>query len=150
MTLHMAVFLGLFAAALLAAASGARAQERAVIFVSVDEDGRTIVRCEGAECETVDCSGNSQLMAADNSYVIHEEETDSCVTRRASAEDADFLDLAQQETADLLLAGPVPGGGGGGGGLGEGFNTDFIGSDEANQRRVQDLGEGLEESPIEL
>lgn len=148
MTMNRTAFLGIVAAALFAAVSGARAQERAIIHVTVDENRRTVVRCEGAECETVDCSGNGQLMAVDNAYVIQKDEADSCVTGRASAQDAELLDLAQQEIADLLLAGQAPGGGGGG--LGQGLNTDFVRSSEANQPQVQDLGEGSEESPTGL
>ena len=85
MTLHRAFFIAFVAAAVFGATPAAWSQVRAVIHVSVDESGRTIVQCEGAECETVDCSGKAQLLTTGDPYVIREEGADTCVTERASA-----------------------------------------------------------------
>ena len=143
------IFLGFVAAVLLGAGSAARAQEeRAVIHVVVDENGRTVVSCEGAECETVDCSGNGQVMAVDSSYVIQEEAANSCSTGLATGQETEDLDLAQQEITELLLAGPIPGGGEGE--LGQAVDDSFLQSGESNQQQVGDTGEGSNESPNEL
>ncbi len=145
MKLYRATFIALIAAVGLGVTHGALGQERPVIVVTVDETGRTVVRCTGIECQMVDCSGNGQRMASGNAYVVREDEPGSCTTERGAAEDEDALDQQQAQIIDLLLAGPIPGGGGGPGGV---IDAEFIQGNEGNQSQVQNLGESSPASPV--
>jgi hypothetical protein len=66
--------------------------ERAVIVVTVDEFGRTIFRCTGIECDIVDCSGNGQLAASGDTFLVRREGQDSCATENADPAATQILD----------------------------------------------------------
>lgn len=137
MKLYSATFIALIAAAGLGVTHGALGQERPVIVVTVDETGRTVVRCS-IECEIVNCSGFGQRMPSGDVYVVREDKPGSCTTERGAAEDEEALDQEQDQMTDLLVAGLIPGAGGGAGGV---IDAGLIQSDEGNQSQVQNLGE---------
>lgn len=94
MRFSKATFIALIAAAGFGFANQALAEvhERAVIVVTVDENGRTIFRCTGIECEIVDCSGNGQLAASGDPFLVRREGQDSCATENATLADTQVLD----------------------------------------------------------
>ncbi len=114
MRLYRATFIAFIAASAFGftnQALAAQESERAVIVVTVDENGRTIFRCTGIECETVDCSGNGQLMASGTSYVVRREGQDSCATAQGSPADEAASQQAEEEIIDIILVAleaPVP------------------------------------------
>ncbi len=106
MRLYRATFIAMIAAAAFGFTNQALAAqeiERAVIVVTVDENGRTIFRCTGIECETVDCSGNGQLMASGTSYVVRREGQDSCATAQGTPADEAASQQAEEEIIDIIL-----------------------------------------------
>ena len=94
MRFSKATFIALIAAAGFGFANQALAEvhERAVIVVTVDENGRTIFRCTGIECDIVDCSGNGQLAASGDPFLVRREGQDSCATENATLADTQVLD----------------------------------------------------------
>ncbi len=94
MRFSKATFIALIAAVGFGFANQALAEvhERAVIVVTVDENGRTIFRCTGIECEILDCSGNGQLAASGDPFLVRREGQDSCATENADTAATQVLD----------------------------------------------------------
>ncbi len=105
MRFYRATFIALIAAAAFGFTNQALAEvhERAVIVVTVDENGRTIFRCTGIECEIVDCSGNGQLAASGDPFLVRREGQDSCATDRATPAQAEGLNRADEEFIEIAL-----------------------------------------------
>lgn len=104
MRFSKATFIALIAAAGFGFANQALAaeSERAVIVVTVDENGRTIFRCTGIECEIVDCSGNGQLAASGDPFLVRREGQDSCATENADPAATQVLDQGVEEIVEIF------------------------------------------------
>ena len=124
MRLYRATFIALIAAAGFGFANQALAEvhlrlgqdilsERAVFVVTVDEFGRTIFRCTGIECDIVDCSGNGQLAASGDTFLVRREGQDSCATENATLADTQVLDqkiaVTEEKLEEAAAIGPEPG-----------------------------------------
>ena len=104
MRFSKATFIALIAAAGFGFANQALAaeSERAVIVVTVDENGRTIFRCTGIECDIVDCSGNGQLAASGDPFLVRREGQDSCATENADPAATQVLDQGVEEIVEIF------------------------------------------------
>ncbi len=115
MRFSKATFIALIAAAGFGFANQALAEvhERAVIVVTVDENGRTIFRCTGIECDIVDCSGNGQLVASGSPFLVRREGQDSCATENATLADTQVLEQNVAKFDEIVeeaaAIGPEPG-----------------------------------------
>ena len=83
-------------------------------FITVEENGETVVSCTGVEFDLVDCSGNDLIVPTDTPHRVRRLDNNACETDQVAPGEASEFEEAQLEIDDLLLAsdGPVPGGGG--------------------------------------
>lgn len=137
-----------------AAILGSAAASAAVIEVVVDGNtGATTVRCQDLECETVDCSGNGQLIASGNAYAVRRDNESNCTTDTATPEQAENLDQKQQESDDLFAAAeesdnvipaaaPTPDA--------DQEDNSVAEVNETNQNQVGDTGQGSPETTTQL
>jgi len=130
------------------------AKEPRVVFVSVAEDGTTIVDCLGTDCETEDCSGNENLVDPGVPIRMRRLEGNACASEALTLDEAQEFEEAQLEIDDILLIGSGPDGGQGPGGGGNGGPIDidipFLHEDEVNQQQVGDTGNDPPVSPNKL
>ena len=127
-----------FGAAFAQDSSGAAAGGVRVIFVTVSEDGTTIVDCTGVDCETKDCSGNENDVVSGVPIRIRRLEDSSCASEALTLEEAEEFDDALLELDDLLLIGTDPTGGDRPGGPPVTIDTPYLKDDEENQQTVGD------------
>ena len=116
-----------------------RASDVRIIFVTVGDDGTTIVDCTGVNCQTKDCSGAENDVESGVPIRIRRLENDACASELLTLEEAQEFDEALLEIDDLLLIDTDPDDGGGptGGGPID-VDTPFLKEDEENQQQVGD------------
>ena len=114
-----------------------------LIFVTVAEDGTTVVDCLGVDCATIDCSGQDQLVSSGSPIRIRRLDENACETEDLALEDVQEFDEALFEIDDLLLTvdddqGPSDPGTGGPDEVDNPANKD----NNVNQQQVGDTGNG--------
>jgi hypothetical protein len=120
-----------------------------LIFVTVAEDGTTVVDCLGVDCETIDCSGQDQLVSSGSPVRIRRLDENACETENLALEDVQEFNEALFEIDDLLLTvdddqGQSDPGTGGPDEVDNPADDD----NEVNQQQVGDTGGGDPVSPI--
>jgi hypothetical protein len=115
-----------------------RATDVRVIFISVSEDGTTIVDCTGVNCETKDCSGDENEVVSGVPIRIRRLDDGGCASELLTLEQSEEFDEALLELDDLLLIAtdpddnPPPSGGPGN------IDKPYLKEDEENQQQVGD------------
>ena len=115
-----------------------RATEVRVIFVTVAEDGTTIVDCTGVNCQTKDCSGEENDLVSGVPIRVVRKDDGGCASELLTLEETQEFDEALLELDDLLLEDTGPDDAGPpGGGPGD-IDKPFLKEDEDNQQQVGD------------
>ena len=150
MRFSKATFIALIAASAFGFTNQALAEvhERAVIVVTVDENGRTIFRCTGIECEIVDCSGNGQLAASGDPFLVRREGQDSCATENADPAATQILDQGVEEIVEIFEEAAIESEPGGEGAAPIVIDTGLTETTEADA--AQQTGESSEDTPQSL
>ena len=120
-----------------------------ILMVTVAEDGTTVVACLGVDCETIDCSGQDQLVSSGSPIRIRRLDENACETENLALEDVQEFDEALFEIDDLLLTvdsdqGTSDPGTGGPDEVDNPADND----NNINQQQVGDTGNGDPVSPI--
>jgi len=115
---------------------GSGAPPVTVIFVTVADDGTTIVDCTGIDCTTEDCSGNENEVVSGVPIRMRRLEDNSCASEALTLDEAQEFDDALLELDDLLLTGDDPADDKPTGGRPIKVDTPYLKEDEDNQQIV--------------